>query len=98
MSTKPEAPEWSLPAVRRRRVGGLLRTRDFGLLWAGESISGFGSATRVKFGALPASQVTLVSGTQLTAVAPPQGPGTVDLELVNPDNQNAVLHQAFTYV
>jgi MFS family permease len=25
-------------------VGGLLRTRDFGLLWAGESISGFGSA------------------------------------------------------
>ena len=44
MSTEPEAPEWSLPAVRRRRVGGLLRTRDFGLLWAGESISGFGSA------------------------------------------------------
>ncbi|HEV3077965.1 MAG TPA: IPT/TIG domain-containing protein [Thermoanaerobaculia bacterium] len=60
--------------------------------------SGFGSATRVKFGAVPASQVTLVSGSQLTAVAPPQGPGTVDLELVNPDNQNAVLHQAFTYV
>ena len=44
MSTEPEAPEWSLPAVRGRRVGGLLRTRDFGLLWAGESISGFGSA------------------------------------------------------
>jgi MFS family permease len=44
MSTEPEAPECSLPAVRRRRVGGLLRTRDFGLLWAGESISGFGSA------------------------------------------------------
>src|ERR1700691_5044202 len=44
MSTEPEAPEWSLPAVRPRRVGGLLRTRDFGLLWAGESISGFGSA------------------------------------------------------
>jgi MFS family permease len=44
MCTEPEAPEWSLPAVRRRRVGGLLRSRDFGLLWAGESISGFGSA------------------------------------------------------
>lgn len=50
MSTEPEAPEWSLPAVRRRRVGGLLRTRDFRLLWAGESISGFGSAiTTVAF-------------------------------------------------
>src|SRR6201996_1497264 len=44
MSTEPEASEWPLPAVRRRRLGGLLRTRDFGLLWAGESISGFGSA------------------------------------------------------
>jgi MFS family permease len=44
MSTEPEAPEWSLPTVRRRRAGGLLRTRDFSLLWAGESISGFGSA------------------------------------------------------
>jgi MFS family permease len=44
MNTEPEAPESSLPAARRRQVGGLLRTRDFGLLWAGESISGFGSA------------------------------------------------------
>jgi MFS family permease len=44
MSTEPTAPEWSLPSVPRRRMGGLLRTRDFGLLWAGESISGFGSA------------------------------------------------------
>jgi MFS family permease len=44
MTTEPEAPESSPPAVRRRRVGGLLRTRDFGLFWAGESISGFGSA------------------------------------------------------
>lgn len=60
--------------------------------------SGFGSATKVKFGALAASQVTLVSDTQLTAVVPPQGAGTVDLELVNPDNQNAVVHQGFTYV
>src|SRR6201996_3903669 len=44
MSTEPEASECSLPVMPRRRVGGLLRTRDFGLLWAGESISGFGSA------------------------------------------------------
>src|ERR1700757_290985 len=44
MSTEPDAPEWSLPAVPCRRAGGLLRTRDFGFLWAGDSISGFGSA------------------------------------------------------
>jgi MFS family permease len=33
-----------VPAAPGRRPGGLLRTRDFGLFWAGESVSGFGSA------------------------------------------------------
>ncbi|WP_248959408.1 MFS transporter [Sphaerisporangium perillae] len=32
------------PAVRRRRRGGLLRERDFLLLWTGETTSGFGSS------------------------------------------------------
>ena len=32
------------PAPRRTPVGGLLRTRNFGLFWVGESTSGFGSA------------------------------------------------------
>ena len=33
-----------IPAASRRAVGGLLRTRNFGLFWAGETVSGFGSA------------------------------------------------------
>lgn len=32
------------PSRRKRRVGGLLRTRDFGLLWVGESTSAVGSS------------------------------------------------------
>jgi MFS family permease len=44
MTSEPEAAASHATAVPRRRVGGLLRTRDFGLFWAGESVSGFGSA------------------------------------------------------
>lgn len=33
-----------IPTARRRPAGGLLRTRNFGLFWLGESVSGFGSA------------------------------------------------------
>jgi MFS family permease len=44
MSPEPQAAVEHISAARRRSVGGLLRTRNFGLLWAGESVSGFGSA------------------------------------------------------
>jgi predicted MFS family arabinose efflux permease len=40
VSTEPEAAA----GPRRRPAGGLLRTRNYGLFWAGESVSGFGSA------------------------------------------------------
>ena len=60
--------------------------------------TGFTSATRVRFGALVAAETRLTSDTLLTATAPQQGPGTVDIEMTNPDNQNVVLHQGFTYV
>ena len=44
MSTKPQAPAGRLAAARAEPIGGLLRTRNFGLFWVGESVSGFGSA------------------------------------------------------
>src|ERR1700734_234251 len=44
MSTELETPASPVPPARPDRRGGLLRTRNFGLFWAGESISGFGSA------------------------------------------------------
>ena len=44
MNAGPEAAAERMPAASRKPVGGLLRTRNFGLFWVGESVSGFGSA------------------------------------------------------
>jgi hypothetical protein len=61
--------------------------------------TGFMPTTRAKFGAQQAEKVTYGSATEIVAVAPPQSSGTVDVELVNPeDNSNAVARQSFTYV
>jgi MFS family permease len=43
MSTEPGGAG-PVSRARRTRAGGLLRTRNFGLFWAGESVSGLGSA------------------------------------------------------
>jgi predicted MFS family arabinose efflux permease len=56
VSTEPEAAAEPVPAARRRPAGGLLRTRNYGLFWAGESVSGFGSAITTV--ALPLVAVT----------------------------------------
>jgi len=67
MSTEPEAAGERVSAAGRRPVGGLLRTRNFGLFWAGESISGFGSAITTV--ALPLVAVsTLHASTGLVAL------------------------------
>src|SRR5580692_9545790 len=64
MSAEPEAPASPAP---RERMGGLLRSRNFGLFWAGESISGFGSAITTV--ALPLVAVsTLHASTGLVAL------------------------------
>jgi MFS family permease len=44
MNAGPEAAAERMPAASREPEGGLLRTRNFGLFWVGESVSGFGSA------------------------------------------------------
>src|SRR5580693_8683873 len=44
MNAGPEAAAERMPAASRKPVGGLLRTRNFGLFWVGESVSGLGSA------------------------------------------------------
>jgi MFS family permease len=67
MSTELETPASPVPPARPDRRGGLLRTRNFGLFWAGESISGFGSAITTV--ALPLVAVsTLHASTALVAL------------------------------
>lgn len=46
--------------------------------------SGFEPDDQVLFGSAPASSVAVVSGTEITAVAPAGPPGTVDVEVTSP--------------
>ncbi|MGY4773368.1 MFS transporter [Kribbella sp. CWNU-51] len=67
MDAETVASRKRAPAPRRTPVGGLLRTRNFGLFWAGESTSGFGSAITTV--ALPLVAVsTLHAGTSMVAL------------------------------
>ena len=60
--------------------------------------SGFLAGATVKFGAVLASGVTVVSSNQITATSPPGTAGIVTIEVANADSQNGTLAQAFTYV
>lgn len=58
----------------------------------------FAQGIRVLFGSTPATGVTVMSGTRLSAIAPVNAAGVVDLTVVNADGQSAQLLRAFTYV
>jgi RHS repeat-associated protein len=55
-------------------------------------------ATRVSFGGTPAATFTVTSATQLTATAPPEAAGTVDVTVTTPGGSSAPLTvDQFTY-
>ncbi len=58
--------------------------------------TGFTEGAQVTFGGAAATSVKLVGDT-LTAVTPPHEPGVVDVAVMNPDKQSAVLKDGFTY-
>lgn len=58
--------------------------------------TGFNAGSTVSFGGGAATQVTLVSGTELDAVTPAHMPGAVDV-VVTTDGASATLAGAFTY-
>lgn len=61
--------------------------------------SGFTDATAVDFGSTPATNVTVVSDTQITATAPPGSAGAVDVTVTTPDGPSATVgSDQFTYV
>ncbi len=59
--------------------------------------TGFLSGATVKFGGTPATNVTVVSATSITATAPAHAAGKVDVVVTNSDGQSATLAQSFTY-
>lgn len=59
--------------------------------------SGFATGAEVSFGGTQSSAVTVVSSTQISAVAPAHTAGTISVTVTNPDSQTATLASAFTY-
>jgi hypothetical protein len=57
----------------------------------------FSVGTRVYFGAVQSSQVTIKSSTELVAIAPSADAGTVDVKIVTPDGLSAFLPGALRY-
>lgn len=55
------------------------------------------SGATVSFGASPATGVTLVSGTVITATTPAHAAGPVNVVVTNPDGQSGSLANGFTY-
>ncbi len=51
----------------------------------------------VLVGTLPCGSVTVVSGTNITCIAPAQAEGSYDITVTNPDNQSTTLSSAFDY-
>jgi hypothetical protein len=61
--------------------------------------TGLGSATQVYFGGVPATSFTINSSTSITAVAPPQAAGTVDVTVQTPYGTSPAYTLArFTYL
>jgi hypothetical protein len=52
----------------------------------------------VKFGGVAAPEVLFKDSTRLTSATPPHAAGIVDVEVINPNNLNAVLKGGFTYL
>ena len=59
--------------------------------------TGFVSGATVTFGALTATSVSVVSATEISAVAAAHAAGAVDVVVTNPDTQSATLSGKFSY-
>jgi hypothetical protein len=59
--------------------------------------SNFISGATVTFGGIPATSVTFVNSTTLTAVAPVQNAGTYDVVVTNPGGQSTTLANGITF-
>jgi len=60
--------------------------------------SNFRDGAKVYFDGLTASDVTVMDSTTITATAPQDAPGTVNVVVVNPDGTNGLMSHGFTYL
>ena len=60
--------------------------------------SDFSAGAKVNLGGMPSSSITLITATSISATTPAQVPGRVDIMVINPDGQKALLVGGYTYV
>jgi hypothetical protein len=75
---------------------------NFGPVTGGTSVTvtgtGFVSGAALTFAGAPATGVTVVSTTSITATAPAGTVGAVDVVVINPDSQTGTLAAGYTYI
>lgn len=59
--------------------------------------SNFKAGAGVSFGGAACDDIVIISATQLTCTSPPHFPETVDVSVVNPDDQTGTLLRGFTF-
>ncbi|MBN1417467.1 MAG: IPT/TIG domain-containing protein, partial [Planctomycetes bacterium] len=70
-----------------------------GGIWVSLFGSGFGTEAKVTFGGVAATLVVVVSGTEITCLAPPHpAGGRVDVRVWNADGQEHILVDGFYYI
>ena len=76
-------------------------TPNSGLIAGGTAVTIAGanlvSGATVTFGGTPATNVVVVSGTQITATTPAHAAGAVNVVVTNPDTQSGTLSSGFAY-
>lgn len=60
--------------------------------------TGFQEGAEVNFGAAPCRDVIVVDDTEIDCITPAGPPGPVDVSVINPDKEQAVLPDGFTYL
>jgi len=58
----------------------------------------FTTGASVTFGGVAATNVTVVTSSQIAATTPPNSPGPANVVVINPDNQSATLTGGFTFM
>jgi IPT/TIG domain len=101
--TDPNAQSASLPSGFTYTSGPVVSSisPNSGPVMGGTTVkilgSGFQSGASVTFGGIASNSVTLVSSTEIQAVAPVSAAGTISISVTNADSQSATLASAFTY-
>jgi len=97
-SGRAELP-WQITVVDKPVVTTVTPNHGSSAGGAAVTIAGanFKTGAKVSFGGVPASDVVVVSGSQITCTSPPHFPATVDVTVSDPSGQSGVLLRSYGF-